>query len=176
MKKLFSVLSGIVMTVAAFAAVFTLGMNTKKASAEGPHTHCVCGGNVAVLNDANAAGHTEAVAEHGTCDSTQVWTAWTDATKLPTESGYYYLTTDVTTASNLIGADNTELYLCLNGYTVTQTASRTYTGYGKGAGDSASVGHSYHLSICDCTGNGKFTVDRTDTNDGGVFWVTQKPA
>jgi len=50
------------------------------------------------------------------------WTKWTDATKLPTEAGNYYLDVDV----NLSGAAwtvNSDIKLCLNGHHVKQTTA-----------------------------------------------------
>lgn len=64
------------------------------------------------------------------------WTAWSDTTKLPTTTGKYYLTADVTpTATGKIAPDQ-EVTLCLNGHTV-KGAVRFY--YISGT-----------LNICDC--------------------------
>ena len=73
------------------------------------HYHCVCNG---VKND---------ICDH----SQQMWIKWGDdaeeTTSLPTESGYYYLTGNVTLSVTQKSATNQDIYLCLNGHTVTQT-------------------------------------------------------
>ena len=71
------------------------------------HQHCVCDGmNI------------------GTCDhSKQMWLAWGDddgeKTSLPTASGYYYLTQDIQMSAYTFPSQEQEIYLCLNGKTVT---------------------------------------------------------
>ena len=71
-----------------------------------PHNHCVCGGNSTV-----GCNHT-AITD---------WTEWGSATSLPTTTGKYYLTTDVTISSTWKPKDLT--VLCLNGYTITCTTN-----------------------------------------------------
>ena len=57
------------------------------------------------------------------------WTAWGDDTeekgKLPTETGRYYLTTDVTLSAQQIIGSGKEVTLCLNGCSVTVTGNVT---------------------------------------------------
>ena len=73
------------------------------------HFHCVCTG---IKNDA--------------CDHTnQMWIQWGDDEEekdcLPTETGYYYLVSDITMTAQTKTEKDQEIFLCLNGKTVTQT-------------------------------------------------------
>ena len=74
------------------------------------HYHCVCNG---VKND---------ICDH----SNQMWIKWGDDAEeqdaLPTESGYYYLTQDITLAAQQKTSGSQNVYLCLNGKTVTAAA------------------------------------------------------
>ncbi len=51
------------------------------------------------------------------------WTPWTSANSLPTKTGNYYLTSDVTLTSAQVLAEGATVRLCLDGHTVTQTAA-----------------------------------------------------
>lgn len=70
----------------------------------GEHTHCVCGKD-----------HQE-IGNHKSADE-KTFTAWKETTSLPTTSGEYYLTQDVTISGNV--TLNGNVTLCLNGHTVT---------------------------------------------------------
>lgn len=88
--------------VTALAAVLTVG-----AFAADEHSHCVCGGE-------NTVGdHTEHQAVE--------WTAWEENDQLPTEDGYYYLTTDVNLSEKWLVKKN--IALCLNGHSITEIAN-----------------------------------------------------
>lgn len=90
----------------ALTAVLTMG-----AFAADEHSHCVCGGE-------NTVGdHTEHQAVE--------WTAWEENDKLPTEDGYYYLTTDVNLTDRWLVEKN--ISLCLNGHNITETADLNAT-------------------------------------------------
>ena len=66
------------------------------------HKHCVC--------DSDVTG----------CDhSQQNWYSWDSTTSLPETSGYYYLTADVQLQSAVVTQTNQQIFLCLNGKTVT---------------------------------------------------------
>ncbi len=106
--------------------------------------HCICGG----IDATNGIG--EGTRKHN-CSATvskpAQWTAWTDATSLPTAGGYYYLTTDVTlTATWTAGTADTaytaanNIYLCLNGKTIT----------GPAAGNILQPAKYKRVFICDC--------------------------
>ena len=103
--------------------------------------------------------------EHrGQCDGQQIpWTAWTSDNNLPTEDGYYYLTSDVTCYMQSIAA-NAHVYLDLNGKTVTRpSAGRIYSTFNSGA----------HLTITDSsTGKtGKIVANGASSGQGNVVWV-----
>lgn len=88
--------------VTALAAVLTVG-----AFAADEHSHCVCGGE-------------NAVGDH-TAHQAVEWTAWEENDQLPTEDGYYYLTTDVNLSEKWLVKKN--IALCLNGHSITETAN-----------------------------------------------------
>ena len=98
------------------------------------------------------------------CGENVTWEAWEDDSSLPTETGHYYLATDVATAQKTIG-DNQNVVLCLNGHTVKGTSNRVYAVNGTNA----------KLTVCDCTDSGKMYNGKTSgnfgTTQGGVFWV-----
>lgn len=80
------------------------------------------------------------------CDHTEVkWQAWESTTSLPTSSGHYYLLTDVQLADRCTMPKDQDIYLCLNGKTVTaKEGDRLITVQGS-------------LSLTDCVGSGKLT-------------------
>ena len=80
-----------------------------------PHIHYRCNGkDENGAETCNGIGHTE--------ENVLKFTPWTDANELPTASGEYYLTTDVTldSAWDLRGAGLNEVrfVLCLNGHSI----------------------------------------------------------
>lgn len=76
-----------------------------------PHVHCLCNGNAKGEGD------------HSSC-SNVTWTAWTSTTSLPSASGNYYLTGDVTITTG-VRISNCTINICLNGYDIT-SESRVY--------------------------------------------------
>ena len=72
------------------------------ASTDGTHTHRICG-------DSDCADASHAEIE---------WTAWDNSTSLPSKSGSYYLTTDVTLSDTWNIWRSTDIKLCLNGHTI----------------------------------------------------------
>lgn len=98
----------------------------------GVHTHCVCGSN-----------HQE-IGDHKSADE-KTFTAWTEATSLPT-SGAYYLTQGVTISGNVTLNEN--LTLCLNGQTIS---------------GSITVGSGASLTLTDCSS------DNSGKIQGGVL-------
>ncbi len=109
------------------------------------HGHCVCGGHAAGIS-----GHT--------CTS-QEWTAWNSTSSLPTASGYYYLSQDVTLTGVQTVPEGQDVKLCLNGHSVSGTA-RPYSVKGK-------------LSVTDCGAKSSWgTMSSTVTTTyGGIFFV-----
>ena len=108
------------------------------------HMHCLCG------NETLTAG------EHA--HAKLIWKEWNNATALPTESGNWYLTTDVTISAQTALAGKA-VNLDLNGHTVTSTAKVFHL-------TAAST-----LNITDCTGTGKIVETGTfsNTSGNGIF-------
>jgi len=76
--------------------------------------HCIC--------DMPDGKHVE-----GFCDGTKhAWTPWTETEKVPTTSGYYYLTDDVTSNSNTIKTAQ-NIVIDLNGFDITRAKGRMYS-------------------------------------------------
>ena len=72
------------------------------ASTEGAHVHRICG-------DSSCTDDSHAEIE---------WTAWNSNTSLPSASGSYYLTTDVTLSNTWNVWKSTDIKLCLNGHAI----------------------------------------------------------
>ena len=111
-----------------------------------PHEHYRCNGKNAETGEdkcTEVGGHTE--------DGVLSFEPWTNTTKLPTTSGHYYLTGDVTlestwsiqgTAENMVA-----IVLCLNGHSIQKnTSSNT---------DVIRINEHATLALCDCNGSGK---------------------
>ena len=145
------------------------------------HFHCLCGKNTTL-------GQTCA-----DCGSEVV--AWGKTDTLPTASGYYYLTGDVTTGA-VIPAANAEVHLCLHSQNITSAAGKKIWYVANGASmtvtDCAETKGSITGCTADCTVqvatgsvfnlyNGKITGNTNDgegimilvkgnaTTDGGTF-------
>lgn len=92
--------------------------------------HCACG------------GHAKGMTGHS-CSTLSGWTAWgnteTERTTLPTTSGNYYLTENITLKTLSTVASGVDVKLCLNGYNITTTATGSRLINQKGT-----------LSITDC--------------------------
>ena len=109
----------------------------------GLHEHCICGGDTCT-----GVGHT--------CDEKVTFKAWSGASgKLPTESGYYYLTDNMTLTTEWEPPEGSNIVLCLNGKTITAKV---------GTQDSASMTHNsidlrtgVTVSVTDCVGTGKIS-------------------
>ena len=79
-------------------------------SAEGKHIHCLCG-ETTILNE-----------ECSVCKNKAV--EWTATSTMPTASGHYYLTGDVSAAAQFL--ENQDISLCLNGHKVTSAAGKKF--------------------------------------------------
>lgn len=109
----------------------------------GLHEHCICGGDTCT-----GVGHT--------CGEKVTFKAWSGASgKLPTESGYYYLTDNMTLTTEWEPPEGSNIVLCLNGKTITAKV---------GTQDSASMTHNsidlrtgVTVSVTDCVGTGKIS-------------------
>ncbi len=74
------------------------------------HQHTVCDG-----------------VKHDGCDhQATMWLAWESKSSLPTASGYYYLTEDVVLTGEQTVGSKQEVYLCLNGKTVTAAENKRH--------------------------------------------------
>ena len=96
------------------------------------HFHPVCGDT-----------HTDIGDHKGECEDIE-WTAWS-GDSITFGTGYYYLTRDVDTS--VLVASDSDVHLCLNGYTLTSTEGESAV-YVPG-------GSSFTLT--DCVGTGKLT-------------------
>ena len=108
------------------------------------HFHCICDG---VKND---------VCDH----SQQKWVKWGDdpeeLSKLPTTAGYYYLVDDIQLAAVQTMTEDQDIYICLNGKTVTAAQGKRHIATANGT----------TLSITDCSAQpGGFTGG--NSNYGG---------
>ena len=128
-----------------------------------PHIHYRCNGkDENGAETCNGIGHIE--------DKVLEFTPWTDANELPTASGHYYLTTDVTldSAWDLRGTGYTQVrfVLCLNGHSIKLKDGAS--------GNVINIGKNATLALCDCNGskagNGKITGSKASgvniTNNG----------
>lgn len=118
-------------------------------AAQTAHTHCVCG----------AETHVD-VGDHKTAAS-MTFTAWKDATALPTDGKAYYLDTDVRLSTTWSPADNT--ILCLNGHTIAAASDREFTG------ETAINVESGSFTITDCKENGSLDGEASTKELIGVM-------
>ena len=129
-----------------------------------PHIHYRCNGkDENGAETCNGIGHIE--------DKVLEFTPWTDANELPTASGEYYLTTDVTLDSAWdlrgVGLNEVRFVLCLNGHSIKLKN-------GESGNDVINIGENATLALCDCNGskasNGKITGSKASgvniTNNG----------
>ena len=115
-----------------------------------PHIHYRCNGkDENGAETCNGIGHTE--------DKVLEFTPWTDANELPTASGHYYLTKDVTLEKTWYiqyTNGNVRFVLCLNGHSIKLKD-------GASGNDVINIGENATLALCDCNGskasNGKIT-------------------
>ncbi len=85
--------------------------------------------DIASANEPNTVNVTVAAPIHEHEDGTTFETAWTSTTTMPTEPGTYYLTEDVTLATDWVpfSEDGKEMKICLNGHTVSGQGNQAYT-------------------------------------------------
>ncbi len=68
------------------------------------------------------------------CGKSVEWTPWTAESSLPTETGHYYLCGNVTLTGQTGPAENQNVVLCLNGFTVTgPDTARAVSAFGAGS-------------------------------------------
>ena len=110
------------------------------------HKHFLCGGNTC-----SKIGHNEE-------NSTTTFKEWSDATKLPSVEGKYYLTKNVTISNTWTPASG--MVLCLNGHTITCANN----------GKVINLNFDGIFTLTDCSEHetGKVT-HASDTTGGGVY-------
>lgn len=112
--------------------------------------HCVCG---------NEAQH------YGKCDGTILeWLPWTTKDSAPLEAGNWYLTDNISVASQQGIVENATLRLDLNGYQITgAVGERVYNTYGG----------NIDFTITDCSKDrqGRFVANGDSIQNGGAVWV-----
>ena len=104
----------------------------------GDHSHPICG-----------AAHKDIGDHKGTCEAVE-WTAWDGTSEITYDSNntaYVYLKDNVTLDDTLNVKRGYTLYLCLNGYSITES----------GDDEVINVLDSASLILCDCRGSGKIT-------------------
>lgn len=111
------------------------------------HSHCLCNGNAVGLGD-------------HVCDNDTSWTEWRNESALPTTSGNYYLSVDVTLSDMFEMKGKLDLRICLNSHTIT----------GPGGGKRAFLLRDADLHITDCRGTGKITNEATSSLNGGLIY------
>ena len=138
-KKIFSAFSIIICLCMVCGLVWAAQMT---ANAEEHTDHCVC-------------GSTTDVGDHTHINVT--WTAWDgmSAIEYTDNTAYVYLTKGATPSSAIEVTDGNTLNLCLNGNTLSRSATVLDV-----KGDAT-------LNICDCKGNGKI-----ESSSGGAIQVT----
>ncbi|MBR5570274.1 MAG: hypothetical protein IKW10_05195 [Oscillospiraceae bacterium] len=131
------------------------------------HHHCVCGGNLT---------GTAQQAHSANCVDVEEWTplskesfeigeifvaaSTSGRVNFAQPTGHYYLTENVSTKYVIEILKGTDVTLCLNGHTLTSTAT----------GNSA-IRLSGKLTICDCAGGGKITA-KSPKAPGMIFMLT----
>lgn len=104
----------------------------------GDHSHPICG-----------AAHKDIGDHKGTCEAVE-WTEWDGTSEITYDSNntaYVYLKDNVTLDDTLNVKRGYTLYLCLNGYSITES----------GDDEVINVLDSASLILCDCRGSGKIT-------------------
>ena len=115
------------------------------------HYHCLCGGE-----------------EDGCDHGKQIWIPWNDNKTLPVDSGYYYLTCDVSLATGATVSTNDQIHLCLNGFTVTAD----HETQGKVEDQAIYMTRNGQLTISDCTAatvDGVYTAGKLTGGSKGVI-------
>lgn len=132
------------------AASLVMGLLPAPALAEDTaHSHPICGAAHADIGD-----HT------GACEAV-AWTAWNGTDPIPydadSKTAYVYLAGEVTRDVTLDIEAGYTLYLCLDGHSMTSSATDKEVIYARNGAN---------LILCDCTGGGKITHSPNVTGRG----------
>jgi len=112
-------LTAIILVVAMVASCLPVGVFAESSESEVRHPH-------------TEAGYTGHVCHAAHCTQTNVtWVAWESTNTIPTgaDAGgntHYYLTGNVTVTARQDILAGSEVTICLNGYTITETNNTTY--------------------------------------------------
>ncbi|MBR0467012.1 MAG: hypothetical protein IJJ40_05950 [Clostridia bacterium] len=114
------------------------------------------------------------------CGESVTWTAWTSTETLPTDSGHYYLTDDVTVNGQKTVGAGKDVVICLNGHDITSTARRVYLLNGTGAKltlmdckESGTVSNSVKTDVYAKDGHGRIILVSANTTLN-IFDITVK--
>ena len=121
-------------------------------------TYCECGGTLA--DSSKTTDHI--------C-SNVAWLPWMSTDSLPTTSGNYYLTGNVTLKSEQYIVPGSVIRLDLNGKTVTQTATGDVCIYSTYEWNEAAGVRT--LVLTDSQGGGKLIGSPGEVHQGGVIWA-----
>ena len=131
------------------AASLVMGLLPAPTLAEGTtHSHPICGKN-----------HTDIGDHTGTCEAVR-WTAWDGTSEITYDANntaYVYLAGDVTRDVTLDIKAGYTLYLCLDGHSMTSSATDKEVIYARNGAN---------FILCDCTGGGKITHSPNVTGRG----------
>jgi len=125
----------------------------------------VTSGGTICMTDANAHGHPicgESCSHNGSSHTSQIWQPIGSAeelTAIQNSGGYFYLTDDVTLSSDW--TPPSDMFLCLNGHTITGTAGKSTIAVGRGVS----------FTLTDCRESGKITHENSDAVGCGVSAV-----
>lgn len=100
-----------------------------------------------------------------TCETNKIWMAWTRSDALPIASGNYYLTSNVQLKMQQTINEGAEIYLDLNGKTVTGAENKRI--YSTNAG-----GVSLHITDTSEGAAGTLKARGSNTDKGMIVWVS----
>lgn len=138
----------------------TLGESSQVMTADdAQHKHCVCGGNI---NIGDHTTHTEDIVYHNILASSNGQLLINGTTQLDytLTSGNYYLEGDVALSSELVIAENSTVYICLNNQTISYNRTN-------GKHRVITVQKGATLNLCTCGDFGGIMGGDDDKSEGG---------
>ena len=127
------------------------------------HKHCVCGGNI---NIGDHTTHTEDIVYDNILVSSngQLLINGTPQLDYTLASGSYYLEGDVALSSELVIAENSEVYICLNNHTISYNRKN-------GKHRVITVEKGAKLYLCTCGDSGVITGGDIVGTGGGLYLI-----